>query len=270
MRPDPGTRCTPARRGHHHEPGLTRPAHSTAGVRNRGGSGHQGGGLRKMGGHRPGPCLLRLVAACAVPVLYAAWVRPRLLTWGATRDEASGAYPGDELIPDPAHSSTMATTLPAPPERVWPWLAQMGYDRAGWYSWDRLDHGGKPSADRIVPEWQNLHEGQRVNSMAHGRDQMTVAVLEPGRTLVLRSIYQVPSFRTVDPRSGPLPPACMDSIWGFHLRPAPGGRTRLVIRKRGRGPRAVTWPVSLLWDPLHWIMQTRQFHNLRTRVGARM
>jgi proline iminopeptidase len=84
-------------------------------------------------------------------------VRPRLLFWGAARDEISRAYPGDELIPDPAHSSTMAATLPAPPERVW--LVQMGYDRAGWYSWDRLDHGGQPSAGRIVPQWQNLHEG---------------------------------------------------------------------------------------------------------------
>ena len=211
---------------------------------------------------------LGLGAAGAAVALYALWARPRLLTWGATRDETSGAYPGDDLIPDPAHSSTMATTLAAPPEKVWPWLVQMGYDRAGWYSWDKLDHGGKPSADHIVPEWQNLHEGQRVNSMAKGRSRMTVAVLEPNRTLVLRSIYQVPSFRTVDPQSGPLPPARMDAIWGFHLRPAPGGGTRLVIRKRGGGPRAVNWPVSLLWDPLHCIMQTRQFHNLRTRVGA--
>ena len=211
---------------------------------------------------------LGLGAAGAAVALYALWARTRLLTWGATRDETSGAYPGDDLIPDPARSSTMATTLAAPPGKVWPWLVQMGYDRAGWYSWDKLDHGGKPSADHIVPEWQNLHEGQRVNSMPNGRDWVTVAVLEPNRPLVLRSVYQVPSFRTVDPRSGPLPRACMDSIWGFHLRLAPGGGTRLVIRKRGSGPRAVTWPVSLLYDPLHCIMQTRQFHNLRTRVGA--
>ena len=226
-----------------------------------------------MSDHRAGTRVLSLTAACAAPVLYAVWVRPRLLTWGATHEEASGTWPGDELIPDPAHSSTMATTLPAPPERVWPWLAQMGYDRAGWYSWDKLDHGGKPSADRIVPEWQSLRQGQPLNSMAHGRDQMTVAVLEPGRTLVLRSIYQVPSFRTVEPRPGPPPRDCADAIWGFHLRPAPGGNTRLVIRKRGRGPRPYTWraynwPISQLWDPLHFIMQTRQFHNLRTRVGA--
>ena len=174
-----------------------------------------------MSDHRRGTRVLSLAAACAVAVLYAVWVRPRLLTWGATHDEASGAFPGDELISDPAHSSTMAATLPAPPGRVWPWLVQMGYDRAGWYSWDTLDHDGEPSADRIVPQWQNLAEGQRLNSMGNGRNWMTVAALEPNRTLVLRSIYLVPSFRTVDPQPDPLPPARMDAIWGFQLRPAP-------------------------------------------------
>jgi hypothetical protein len=124
------------------------------------------------------PRLLGLAAACAAPVLYARWVRPLLITWGATRDEATGAYPGDELIPDANHCSTMATTLPAPPEKVWPWLVQMGGDRAGWYSWDRLDHGGEPSADRIVAQWQNLAEGQRLNSLPSGPHWMTVAIAE--------------------------------------------------------------------------------------------
>jgi hypothetical protein len=66
-----------------------------------------------------------------------------------------------------------------------------------------------------------------------------------------------------------LPQAFVDAVWGFHLRPAPGGRTRLVVRKLGRGPRVFTWPFDLLLgDPLHCIMQTRQFHNLRTRVDG--
>src|SRR5215472_10450242 len=102
----------------------------------------------RFGGWRRTPRWLGLAAACAAPVLYAVWIRPRLLTWGATPDEATGAYPSDELIPDPAHSSTMATTLPASPEKVWPWLVQMGGDRAGWYGWDWLDNGGRPSADQ--------------------------------------------------------------------------------------------------------------------------
>ena len=90
----------------------------------------------------------------------AAWIRRRLLTWGATRDEITRAWSGDELIPDSnTPDCTMATTLPAPPDQVWPWLVQMSVGRAGWYSWDRLDNGGKPSADRIVPEWQDLEVG---------------------------------------------------------------------------------------------------------------
>jgi proline iminopeptidase len=166
----------------------------------------------------------------------------------------------------------MATTLPAPPEKVWPWLVQMGGDRAGWYGWDWLDNGGRPSADRIVAQWQNLAEGQRVDSLPKGhnwrQNWMTVAVLEPNRTLVLRSNYALPSFRTFDPRSATPPPAYLDAVWGFHLRPAPGGKTRLVVRTRGCGPRAFTRPFDLLNEPRHFVMQTRQFHNLRTRVDG--
>jgi proline iminopeptidase len=89
------------------------------------------------------------------------------------------------------------------------------------------------------------------------------------RTLVLRSNYQWPSGRTFEMASGPLPWAYTDAIWGFHLRPAPAGRTRLVARTRTRGrPRPVTWLFDLLDEPLHFSMQTRQFHNLRVRVGA--
>jgi proline iminopeptidase len=206
----------------------------------------------------------------AVPASYALWLRPRLLTWGATRDETTGAYPGDELIPDPDGGATMATTLPAPPEQVWPWLTQMGLGRGGWYGWDWLDNNGEPSADHIVPQWQRLEEGQRLDSMGGGRNWMTVAALKPNRTLVLRSNYRLPSGRTFAMGSGPLPRAYQDAIWGFHLRPAPGDRTRLVARTRNRGrPRPVTWLFDLLvGEPLHFSMQTRQFHNLRVRVSA--
>jgi hypothetical protein len=99
------------------------------------------------------------------------------------RDEGRdhGASPGDELVPDPDGGATMATTLPAAPERVWPWLVQMGGDRAGWYSWDRLDNNGEPSADRITPEWQSLEEGQCLKGPTGWR---TVVVLQPSGTLV--------------------------------------------------------------------------------------
>jgi hypothetical protein len=208
-----------------------------------------------MSGHRPGARLLPLAAAFAAAALYALWIRPRMLTWGATPDETTRVYPGDELVPDADAWATMATTLAAPPEEVWAWLVQMGGDRGGWYSWDWLDHSGEPSADRIVPEWQSLEEGRHLYRAPNGPTWFTVAVLEPNRTLVLRSDY-LPKYQ--------------DGIWGFHLRPAGGGTTRLVVRTRSRGhPRWLRRPFGfLLGEPLHFIMQTRQFHNLRRRVGA--
>jgi hypothetical protein len=216
--------------------------------------------------------LLSLAAACAVPVLYAVWVRPRMLTWGATREEAAGAYPGDEIISEPGSGATIAATLPSPPGRVWRWLVQMGGGRGGWYSWDWLDNDRKPSAGRIVPEWQSLEKGQRLHRAPRGENYFTVAVLEPDRTLVLHTAYGMFSGRSFDPRSGPAPWAYVDGIWGFHLRPTPSGGTRLVVRSRSRsGPRPVAVPFGwLVGEPLHFVMQIRQLHNLRTRVDAEL
>ena len=90
-----------------------------------------------------------VTAVSAVPVLYAVWIRRRLLTWGATRDEITRAWPGDELIPDSNTSDcTMATTLPAPPEQVWPWLVQMGVGRVA----GALAH--RQAGVRFVPGWR--------------------------------------------------------------------------------------------------------------------
>jgi hypothetical protein len=146
---------------------------------------------------------LALAAAVAAPALYGGWLRPRLLTWGTTPDETTGAYPGDELIPDPNGGATMAATLPAPPERVWPWLVQMGGGRGGWYSWDWLDNDGAPSADRIVPQWQRLQVGQHLYRAPKGpTNWWTVVMLEPNRTLVLQASYGL-TGQGFDPRSGP-------------------------------------------------------------------
>lgn len=75
-----------------------------------------------------------MVAAgmAAVEVLYAAWVRPRLMRWGATDEEVAGPYPGAGLVPGGKRAATMAVTIDAPPDQVWPWLIQMDGDRGLW------------------------------------------------------------------------------------------------------------------------------------------
>jgi hypothetical protein len=225
-----------------------------------------------MPGDRLGVRVLAVTAASAAAV-YALWLRSRVRRWGTTRDEVARDYPGDEFIPAPDDWATMATTLPVPPESVWPWLVQMGGDRGGWYSRDWLDNNGRPSADRIVPEWQDLREGQQLTRVAAPGQEpgsFTVVTLDPNRTLVLRSSYGLFTGRDFDPRSGRAPRPWVDGIWGFHLRPTPEGGTRLVARSRNRGgPHVMTRPFAfLLGEPMHFAMQARQFRNLRRRVTA--
>ena len=125
-------------------------------------------GLANLSRHRLTVRLLCLAIACAAPLLYPLWMRPQVLSWGATPGETTAAYPGDELVPEADGGATMATTLPAPPESVWHWLVQMGLERGGWYSLDWLDNDGRPSAERIVPEWQDLEEGQCLQRVPEG------------------------------------------------------------------------------------------------------
>src|SRR5690348_8147850 len=69
--------------------------------------------------------------------------------WGATDDEVRESMPGDEIITRVSLNATRAITIDASPERVWPWIVQMGYRRAGFYTYDLIDNDGYPSADRV-------------------------------------------------------------------------------------------------------------------------
>ena len=160
----------------------------------------------------------------------------------------------------------MAVTIDAPPAAVWSWLVQMGCDRAGWYSWDRLDNGGRPSADQIHAEWQEVAVGDRWPSMPNGRSWFEVAALEPERFLGLRAPLHLDG-RPFDP-AGPRSPFYSDSSWGFLLKALPGGRTRLLVSGCAAShPRALTAIGDLLfWEPAHWIMQLRQLANLKARA----
>jgi hypothetical protein len=92
---------------------------------------------------------IRLAAAGLLAGVYRGFIWPRFRRWGATDEELRAPFPGADLIPGGKRGGTMAVTIDAPPATVWSWLVQMGCDRAGWYSWDRLDNGGRPSTDRI-------------------------------------------------------------------------------------------------------------------------
>jgi hypothetical protein len=212
--------------------------------------------------------LSKAVGVAVVAVFYGIWVRPRLLHWGATDEEVTGPYPGAALVPDGKRGATMAVTIEAPPEQIWPWLVQMGGDRAGWYSWDRLDNAGRPSAHEVHPEWQDLHEGDYVKYRTPRGvvDAWKVAALEPNRFLGLHGFSDLRG-RRLDPER-PRPTAYTEGLWGFLLSELPGGRTRLVIggyeafRPRWLERYVTSW----LFVPVVWIMQARMLVVLKRNI----
>lgn len=173
---------------------------------------------------------------------------------GALPSEVAGVLPGDEFDPTATAVTTRAIRIAAPPDEVWPWLVQMGYRRGGWYAIDVLERllgagdfltGG--SADRIVPELQDLAVGDRI--ALDDRAHLVVAHLDAPRALVLV-----------------LPGGPLAWIWSFSLQ----GKTdtRLVVRCRTGARTAWVRPLLPVLEAGHLLMEVVQLHRLRARVAA--
>ena len=192
-------------------------------------------------------------SAAAVCILV---VRPRQLGWGATGEEAGAALAGDDLIPVPDLVATRAITVHARADQIWPWIAQLGQGRGGFYSYDVLENLAGcdiRSADRVVAKWQDVKVGDEVRLAPEVG--LAVAVVEQGRALVLRG--GVPM--------GAAPPP-YDFTWAFALREQPGGTTRLLVRERYAYSRR--W-APLLVEPVavvSFLMTQRMLRGIRDRA----
>jgi hypothetical protein len=219
--------------------------------------------------------LLGFASLAAAALAYFGWVRPRLLRWGATRAEARQSLPGDHLVPAPRSAFTRAITVHAPPEQVWPWLAQIGCHRGGWYSYDRLDNGGLTSADHVVDELQDLQPGDEIWATPDGTLAFAVHSLEPGRALVLNG----PLDRT-DPFSlsrTAFSGAALDPVrasWAFVLAPlagAPGAApaTRLLVRFRADyPPNPLSSLAGAFLEPVSFLMERKMLLGIKQRAEA--
>ncbi len=161
-----------------------------------------------------------------------------LTHWGATDAEVRRALPGDDLTPHPKVATTRAITIQAPAAAVWPWLAQIGYRRAGWYSYDGIHRllrcagsvdDPRRSARRIIPELQGLQVGDRIHIAAPLGYE--VVAIEPGRALVLHSRVDTRTGQPWDP-GGPLPDKYLNASWVWYLDPVGANETRLIVRFR--------------------------------------
>lgn len=145
-----------------------------------------------------------------------------------TPEEVSRPLPGDEVIPHPIGSAGMhAITIDVPPDQVWPWLVQMGCDRAGWYSYDLLDNGGRHSATTINPAWQHLAIGDVMPAVPGWRDAFLVIDFTPDKMLLLG----VPNVNTAGGAGETLASAhAFTRSWVHVLEETPDHHTRLITR----------------------------------------
>jgi len=190
--------------------------------------------------------------------------RRGVLGWIATAEEQVEPLPGDDLLPVES-GATHAITIAAPPAAVWPWLAQMGYGRAGWYSHDRLDNAGRPSAEEIRSELQAIARGDLLPSSAGGRTWFEVVDLRENAHLLL-GFHMVWPFRSAR-WAEPSPRVSQRATWTFVLRPAGSGATRLLVRARGASrPRWLWAPWDAFFRAAHLPMQRKQLLGIRRRA----
>jgi hypothetical protein len=151
------------------------------------------------------PAAGRKLAAGAglAAVVYGLWVRPRLMRWGATDDEATGPYPGAGIVPEGERAGTMAVTIEAPPGEVWPRLVQMGWNRGGWYSWDASTTPAVPAPRKSTPSGKTspsattCRAGHPAASWPRGRWQRwsrTGSLPSAERPCLVRTLGTAPSY----------------------------------------------------------------------------
>ena len=190
---------------------------------------------------RPPPLALVGTAATALYVLV---IRPWHLRWGAEPEDEKCEQPSNELLPRDGAEILHAVTINAPVENVWPWLAQLGQDRGGFYSYEWLENLAgceMKNADRVHAEWQHRELGETVH--LHPGGGLRVNVFEPGRALGLEG-------------------------WGtFALKPLGSDRTRLIARGgMPRGVGAVAY--GLLMEIPHFLMERRMLLGIKQRAEA--
>lgn len=202
--------------------------------------------------------LKRAGLAVAVPAAAAAgwvaFVRPWLRRWGATDGELARPMPGDDLVPAPRHLTTRGITIRARPDEIWPWLVQMGNGRGGLYSLDLLDRLlgviDAPSAERVLPEWQELRPGDVIP--IGGTAGWPVHAVERERSLVLRIEHG---------------DVLVTQSWALY--PLDEESTRLVLRVRATAaPGLRRAALVAVVEPQELVMVRAQLLGIRRRAEA--
>jgi hypothetical protein len=193
-----------------------------------------------------------LASALAVGVA----LRARSLRWGATDAETNMVLPGDELMRGADLTATRAVSIHARSDAVWPWVAQLGQGRGGFYSYDFLENVigcNIHSADHVMPDLQDITVGDDIRLAP--QVSLVVAALDPGRSLALRGGIPI----------GRRPPP-YDFTWAFALRDGHDATTRLLVRERYMYTRPWARMVVEPAEALSFVMSQKMLRGIKDRA----
>ena len=192
---------------------------------------------------------------------------------GVSSQELGLALPGDELVSAPDMIMDRAGVFKAPVQAVWPWLAQLGKSRGGWYcpGWlERFTHDTDLSGlRRIEPAFQSLAVGDFIPEYGPGKPVFKVISIQPPHTMVYLSMRS-PSdnWSWPDPQK-PLPADMFQFSWALMLQELGPGQCRLHIRFRAKGkPSRLTWLVFPLAGLVDYLTIVLMFAGLRKRLAG--
>jgi hypothetical protein len=194
-------------------------------------------------------------------IVYFWLVFPWMRNWGATAAESAMSLPGDDIVPNPSYRSTRALTINAPVEDVWPWLAQLGQDRAGFYSYtwfENLILADIHNAWAVNPEWQVRQEGERLPLTSRNYPLGLIPWKEGSLGPQIRR-FEANRLIVLDG-------------WGSFVLETPAeGKTRLIIRDP---TKPMSFPVRVLWsvffEPGHFAMERRMMKGIKVRAEGIM
>jgi hypothetical protein len=199
---------------------------------------------------------LKIIIAITVIIIVfvstIAALTPWMDRWGATNEEITASFPGDELVPAPASFVNRAVTVNATSEEIYPWVVQLGADKGGMYSYDWFESKvlqcRQTNADRIHNEWQNLNVGDEMKMCPDnsGPPPYIIAQIVPNKAIVMG---HQENGKWVD-------------LWQFVIIPQADGTSRFITRTR-------TMKVGGLWTIIHpgvFVMERGMLLGIKERA----
>jgi hypothetical protein len=197
-------------------------------------------------------------------LVYHLGLRQSCMHWGTTKAEAYATMPADNLFPAYTSEATHAITIHAAPDKIWPWLMQIGQDRSGFYSYTIFENmfgSDMPKVEHLVPEWKPRVPGETVwfatPKRFDGQGKMIAAMVEPDHEFAMVSPKDWQALQSGGRAS--------EGFWSFTLQPIENGQTRLIARVRSGTPPTLAGRLAgrLFWEPAHFVMEQKMLRTIR-------